>query len=80
MWYCINNRRENGMTSMIETMVRFVSLSAKVSFSLEKRLFLRLFAVSTYKIRQGIPCQQADSFIVPHIRPERLGKREEAER
>ncbi len=68
------------MKTMIETMVRFASLSAKVSFSLEKRLFLRLFVVSTYKNRQGIPCQQADSFIVPHIRPERLGKREETER
>ena len=38
------------MTTMIETMVRFASLSATESFSLGKRLFLRLFAVSTYKI------------------------------
>ena len=80
MCYYMSEKREDGMTTMIETVIRFVSLSAKVSFSLEKRLFLRLFAVSTYKIRQGIPCQQADSFIVPHIRPGRLGKREETER
>ena len=80
MWYYMSNKRENGMTTMIETVVHFVSFSAGVSFSLEKRLFLRLFVVNTYKIRQGIPCQQADSFIVPHIRPERLGKREETER
>ena len=80
MCYDITNKRENGMTTMIETVVHFVSFSAKVSFSLGKRLFLRLFAVSTYKIRQGITCQQIDSFIVPHIRPGRLGKREETER
>ena len=53
MCYYIINKRENGMTSMIETMVRFVSLSAKVSFSLEKRLFLRLFVVNTYKVVGG---------------------------
>ena len=80
MCYYMSEKREDGMTTMIETVIRFVSLSAKVSFSLEKRLFLRLFVVNTYKIRQGVPCQQADSFIVPHIRPERLGKREETER
>lgn len=80
MWYYMSNKRENGMTTMIETVVHFVSFSAKVSFSLEKRLFLHLFVVNTYKIRQGITCQQIDSFIVSHIRPERLGKREETER
>ena len=50
MCYYMSEKREDGITTMIETVVHFVSLSAKVRFSLEKRLFLRLFAVSTYKI------------------------------
>ena len=69
MCYYITNKRENGMTTMIETAVHFVSLSAKVSFSLEKRLFLRLFAVNTYKIRQGITCSRSTALSSPKSGP-----------
>ena len=61
MCYYITNKRENGMTTMIETVVRFVSLSAKVSFSLEKRLFLRLFVVNTYKVVGGKQDDEKDT-------------------
>ena len=61
MCYYITNKRENGMTTMIETVVHFVSFSAKVSFSLGKRLFLRLFVVNTYKVVGGKQDDEKDT-------------------
>ena len=49
------------MTTMIETVVHFVSFSAKVSFSLGKRLFLRLLVVNTYKVVGGKQDDEKDT-------------------
>ena len=67
------------MTTMIETMVRFASLSAKVSF-FGKTLIITSVCSEHLQNSTRDLLPQADSFIVPHIRPERLGKREETER
>ena len=79
MCYYITNKRENGMTTMIETVVHFVSLSAKVSF-FGKTLIITPVCSEHLQNSTRDSLQQIDSFIVPHIRPERLGKREETER